>query len=211
MTVETPDAPADPAAAEDTRLPAETPPAEPPPAEPPKPQDTDSTKDTKGLDRVVPESYDLKLPEGALLKPEAVAKVAEFAKANQLTQAEAQAVLERENTAIAAYVEEKQKEVETLSTKWVEEVKSDKELGGDNFAKTAEMARRAIDRFAPEIKEDLNRTGLGNHPGFVRFAYRIGKAMADDTFISGNQPPRQPKSIAEVFYGDSAKKNGEDL
>jgi hypothetical protein len=168
-----------------------------------KPADDKKDSDTKepdGKAKDEPVKFDLKLPEGSLLKPEAVQVVTDFAKANKMTPEQAQAVLEREN----ANVMEQKKMLDDLSVKWVGEVKADKELGGDNFAKTAELSKRVIDKFAPELVEELEKTGLGNHPGFVRFVYRIGKAMDNGEFVKGSNPPPPIKSAAEVLYGGTS-------
>lgn len=172
----------------------------------PADQKDSDTKEPQGTAPVVTEKYDLKLPEGSLLKPEHIDSVSEFSKENKLTQEMAQKVLERENTVITAYVEEQKKMVEDLSVKWVEEVKADKDLGGNNFAKTAELSKRVIDKFGPELVKELELTGLGNHPAFVRFTNRIGQAMSSGEFVKGEQKPPEIKSAAEVLYGGTSKK-----
>ncbi len=87
---------------------------------------------------------------------------------------------------------------------WGAEVQADKELGDpENQA----VARKFIDTFGtPELKEMLNRSGLGNHPAFVRLALKAGKAYSEDTIAAGrtggNAPP---KSAADILYGTPTK------
>jgi hypothetical protein len=70
--------------------------------------------------------------------------------------------------------------------KWVTEMKSDKEIGGDNFTPSVKQAQNAINKFGtPELKTALDSYGMGNHPELVRVFARIGKAMAEDTHVSG--------------------------
>lgn len=173
-----------------------------------KPADksADDKKDSEAKDdqgdkaKDIPETYDLKLPEGSPLKPESIQSVSEFAKANKLTNEQAQSVLERENSNAIEQV----KLLDDMSKKWVEEVKADKELGGNNFTKTAELSKRVIEKYAPELIKELEATGLGNHPGFVKFVYRIGKAMDSGEFVKGGTPPAPVKSAAEVLYGGTS-------
>ena len=61
------------------------PPAQTPPAEPPKSAPASPAK-------IVPEKYDLKIPDGALITPADVERIATFAKERGLSNEEAQAV-----------------------------------------------------------------------------------------------------------------------
>lgn len=163
--------------------------------------------------RVIPEAYKLELPKDSLLNPAKLAEVAEFAKANKFTNEEAQKVLERESATIAAYVDEAKKQAEEAWNKtmedWINELKDDKEYGGDNFGKNAELSKRVVDRFADDqFKKDLIETGYGNHPGFNRFMAKLGKAMSEDQFVTAGAPPasKERKSTAEVLFGNPPKK-----
>lgn len=180
----------------------QTPAGDPNPVQKPPEEPAGKTPDTEAPpQRVVPEKYELKLPEGSLLAPEHVAEVSAFAKEKALTNDEAQAVLERENAVVASYVEGKNKETETEVNSWLEAVKTDKEIGGDSFAKNAELAKRVIEKFgSKEFKEALNSTGLGNHPELVRVFVRIGKQLAEDVLELPGNPPVEEKSLAELLY-----------
>lgn len=154
---------------------------------------------------VVPEKYDLKLPDGSLLHASHVEKIASDAKALGLSQEQAQGMLTRESQLRASFIEDAKAELETKSTAWVEEIKADKELGGAEFERTAEMSKRFIDRFADEeTKKTLNETRFGNHPGLVRMIARAAKLMSEDTMvIPGAQVSTAKKSAAEILYGST--------
>ena len=81
-------------------------------------------------------------------------------------------------------------------------MKNDKELGGDNFQHTAEMAKRVMDKFGSDrLKQDLNSTGLGNNPELVRLLVNMGKSMSEDKFVHGQNNVGGGLSAAEVLYG----------
>ena len=146
--------------------------------------------------KVVPEKYDLKLPKDSLLDPVELENVSKYAKANGLTNEEAQDILEGESARMATHVDS-QKE------KWSTEWKNDEEIGGADFQKNVELAKRVVDRFGDEsLKSDLNRFGYGNHPGLGRMLVKLGKAMSEDQLVMPGAVPAgaEKKSTAEVFY-----------
>ncbi len=182
-----------------------TPPAPPAPSEPgketPKPESKDGKQGTDGQARVVPETYDLKLPDGSPLNAKAIEEVSAFAKEKKLTQDEAQAVLERESARLASYVDAERETLAQKQKEWVETIKNDKELGGEGMNKTIEMAKRVVDRYGSDsLKKALNDSGLGNHPELVRFVSRIGKAMSEDQLVLPGSQSTGKKSMEDIFY-----------
>jgi hypothetical protein len=77
--------------------------------------------------------------------------------------------------------------VKTLQDGWLEASKTDKEFGGDGLEKNLAVAKSALKFATPELKKILNESRLGDHPEMVRWMYRVGKAMAEDTFVPGNK------------------------
>jgi len=60
---------------------------------------------------------------------------------------------------------------------------------GPNFDKNMEITKRAFTKFSnQEFTTFLESTGVGNHPVLVKTFYEIGKAMGEDTGISGSLP-----------------------
>jgi len=158
---------------------------------------------------VVPEKYDLKLPKDSLLTTEALERKAADAKARGLTNEQAQKELENENATIATYVDTQKQQQEAEWKKqneaWVNEIKSDKEIGGEAFPKNVELAKRVVQRFGDDsFVKELDGTGFGNHPGLVRMLVKLGKAMSEDQLVlPGSQPAGAVKSSAEIFYSKS--------
>lgn len=148
-----------------------------------------STPDAKPTESVVPESYELKMPEGVQLDSAAAEEFTAIAKELKLDQAAAQKVAD-----VGAKMAQRQAEAHAkLVETWTEQVKTDKDIGGDKLDENLGIARKAIDTFgSPELKELLNSTGLGNHPEVVKLAYKVGKAISEDRFVTGS--PKGPET-----------------
>jgi len=158
--------------------------------------------------KAVPEKYELKLPEGSLVDNSRLEEIAAFAKAQGFSNETAQAVLDRESGALNAYHESQQAMLKELTeVKWVEQVKADKEIGGEKFRENVELAHRALAHFGSEdFKNELNRTGFGNHPELVRVFARVGKLIANDQAVRPGVQTTQKKSAEDLFYGESQNK-----
>lgn len=156
------------------------------------------TGDTGG-DQGAPESYDLKLPENAILTT--TESVAEFAKAQNYTQEQAQAALEYANSQVKEYHDGLLTQSQEKRAEWKTQAETDSEYGGEAFKANAELASRAVERFASsELKTILNESGYGNHPELVRMFVNIGKAMGEDNFESGNKGGTQNTDLASRIY-----------
>lgn len=153
------------------------------------------TTDPKATAPVVPESYELKMPDGVQLDSAAAEEFTAIAKELKLDQAAAQKLAD-----IGAKMATRQAEAHAqLVETWTEQVKADKEIGGDKLDENLGIARKAIDTFgSPELKALLNSTGMGNHPEVVKLAFKVGKAISEDRFVTGS-----PKGNAS---NDPAKK-----
>ncbi|EMM3172380.1 peptidase [Serratia marcescens] len=143
-----------------------------------------------------PEKYEFTPPEGQELDANALAVFEPVAKELGLSQEQAQKLVD-------IYPQIQQQQAEAWSKQvsdWGEQVKADKEIGGDKFNASVGAAQRALDQFGnPELREYLNASGLGNHPALVRFCAKVGKAMAEDTFVVPNQGGQ--RSAADILYG----------
>lgn len=165
-------------------------------------KDSEAKDDQQDTAKDVPEKYDLKLPDGSPLGPETVPELTAFSKEIELTGKQAQAVLERENSNA---IKVKQF-VENLTDKvWPDEAKADKEIGGDNFNKVAEVCKRAVEKLGTDkFKKELDESRLGNNPEFLRFVYRLVSSSVPSEFIKGSQPPDVRKPTSEVLYGGTS-------
>jgi len=185
----------EPAKAEDAKPVVETPKEEPKKEEPKK-------EEPKAEAPKVPEKYELKNPEGSKLSAQDVEEIASYAKERGFSQEQAQAQVERESKLREGFEKASLAQLESATKEWLDTAKSDKEIGGENFPRHAELAKRVVTQFGtPEFKAELERTGLGNHPELVRVFVRIGKAMSDDQFVQPGSQTKQPQDVADKFYG----------
>lgn len=161
-------------------------------------------KETPAQLPVVPEKYDLKLPEGSSLDAGFVEKTAAFAKERGFSQEQAQALLDRDNSIVKDVYDSQKNNLAQKSVEWAAAVKADKELGGEKVNENVEIAKRVIDKYGSEdLKKELNLTGFGNHPEVIRIFSKLGKAMQEDKMVHGSTSA-PVKSAAELIYGKKA-------
>lgn len=151
-----------------------------------------------------PEKYEFTAPDGAELDTEAVAAFEPIAKELNLTNEQAQKLVDLYGTRLSQAVEAQQEAWQKQLDAWVTDVKSDKEIGGKAFDQQVNFAKTAINKFGTDaLKQALDSTGFGNHPELVRVFARIGKAMAEDTFVQSNAQGGK-RSAEELFYGSQS-------
>lgn len=148
-----------------------------------------------------PEKYEFQAGEGVELDNAALEQFEPIARELNLSNEQAQKMVDLYGTKILPMVQQKQAEAWQAQTEqWAADVKADKEIGGDKLTANLSAAQRALDLFGtPELKEYLNTTGLGNHPDLVKTFVKIGKAMSEDGMVDGSNQGQ--RSAAEVLYG----------
>ncbi|WP_449540988.1 peptidase [Enterobacter ludwigii] len=164
-----------------------------------KPEDKPDDKEQK--QEGAPEKYEFKPAEGQELDTAALEQFEPIARELNLTNEQAQKMVDLYGTKIMPMVQQQQAEVWQKTTEqWAADVKADKEIGGDKLTANLSAAQRALDLFGtPELKEYLEVTGLGNHPDLVKTFVKIGKAMSEDGMVDGSNQGQ--RSAAEVLYG----------
>ncbi|ELH6290415.1 peptidase [Escherichia coli] len=161
----------------------------------------DKPEDEEQKQEGAPEKYEFTAGEGVELDSEALEQFEPIARELNLTNEQAQKMVDLYGTKIMPMVQQQQAEAWQKQTEgWAETVKADKEIGGDKLTANLSAAQRALDQFGtPELKEYLNATGLGNHPDLVKTFVKIGKAMSEDGMVDGSNQGQ--RSAAEVLYG----------
>lgn len=153
-----------------------------------------------------PIAYDLKAPDGSLLKDTDIQRIGDFAKANNLSKEQAQAVLASEHSNVAKIYGDLNNQAKNNTETWMRQVREDNEMGGANYDRSVLHAQRGLNKyFEPGFVKMLNDTGLGNHPELVRGFSRIGALMADDTAVL----PKTNDSVKtklDVRYDNKGKK-----
>ncbi len=124
-----------------------------------------------------------------------------MAKELKLTQEQAQRIADLGVKQSERWAQAQQEVLQQAETQWLEQVQTDKEIGGDKLQENVAVALKAIDTFgSPELKAFLKESRLGNHPEMIRFAYRAGKAIADDSVVPGG---RSTNGERKPFYPHS--------
>lgn len=138
-----------------------------------------------------PESYeDFKAPEGLKYDDQVIDAFKEVAKETNLSQAQAQNLLDKVAPVIA---QRQMAQIAEVSKQWAERSKADKELSADWNRSMADIAR-VRDRFAknedgsvdPDIQEFMS-TPIGNHPGLLKLLARAGRAIGEGSFPRGSE------------------------
>lgn len=166
---------------------------------------TDGNKDGQQSDgdkpQGAPEKYEFVAPEGKEFDAETIGQFSEIAKELNLSQEAAQKLVETMGPKIA---ERQMAQVEMVRNEWAQQAQSDKEYGGDKLQENLAVAKKALDSFgSPELRALLNESGLGNNPEVIRFMYRAGKAISEDTFV-GNQTGAANKSSGPQDFNAKA-------
>ena len=146
------------------------------------------------------------------LDPEVLTAFGDVAKELDLPQEAAQKVLDK----VAPVIQAKQAKVlEQVRTDWANESQSDEEFGGEGLTENLDVAKQALDAFGTDsLKSLLQETGFGNHPEIIRFMYRAGKAISEDSYVgnsegadySRNNGPKDFNAIANSLYSNQQNK-----
>ena len=201
QAAETP-APADTAAPEGAAA-SETPPSETPTLL------TEKAKEAKPAEPEAPppEPFDhekISFPDGVKPDPETFGKFSEIAKANGISHAAAQELMNLYSTVASAEATKSFDAWRTTREGWVTAVKADQEIGGSNLDEVKRTVAKVLDDTAltdPKFREALEITGIGDNPAAIRTLYRWAKALTEGSPVSGDAPSRRAsRSLAEAIY-----------
>lgn len=148
---------------------------------------------------MVPEKYELALPQGGVLDATDVEAISAIAKERKWTNEQAQAALQEMHDQQVAQ-----------NSRFLSTLNAHPEVGGTKLEAAQLNAQRALDAFLPadspegkELRQVMNKSGYGNYAPLVVLLSRIGKAMGEDRGLGVQltPPATQPRSPAEVLYG----------
>lgn len=172
-------------------------------------QQGDQKADEKGdKSQGAPDQYaDFTLPEGVQIDKGLVEGFKPIAKELNLTQDQAQKLVDYYNSGVHAQRMEQWAETQKS---WVESAKADKEYGGQAFQENMGYASAAMDKFGtPELKQYMDEYGAGNHPEVIRFIVRVGKATSEPQHVSGGNTSAGNNTFekrAQSLYSNSNMK-----
>ena len=162
-------------------------------------------KDAKG-DKAegAPEEYGgFKLPDGQEIDADALEVFLPAAKEANLTQDQAQGFVDIMAKAVADAAQDQLETWETTRADWRKAAESDKEVGGERFEATLGLAKKALNKIGtPELSEQLDITGMGDHVEVIRLLARVAKIIGDDELNIGGVAGGSPKTQAEVMFPD---------
>lgn len=123
----------------------------------------------------------LALPKDALIPATHVDEIKAFAKENGISAKAAQAILDGRNSAVAADRQAEAAAFTKMVSTWENEIKADKEMGGDSYDANTQLMDKVLQSFASEkLLKDLESSGLIHQPELRRMLLRIGKASSED-------------------------------
>lgn len=93
---------------------------------------------------------------------------------------------------------------------WVDQIKSDPDLGGNRFHTALRTAASVIEQYGgtpeqqAELRAALNYTGAGDHPALVRLLHNIGKSLTTEARpVVATKPPAMAASKAQRRYAQT--------
>lgn len=153
------------------------------------------------------EYTDFTVPEGMELEPEAVGKFKEFAATKNLSQEDAQGLLNMHTDALKEAALRPYQAYKELQETWIKEITADPEIGGDNLPKVQRTIASAIDKYGDDAFRDaMKLTGAGNNPAVVKFLAKVSSALTEGGLITGNAPSAVKTIGAHTMFktpGDS--------
>lgn len=154
-----------------------------------------------------PEKYEpFKAPEGLDLDDVVATEFSAVARELNLPQDKAQLLIDKMQPIMA---QRQLEQVENMRQTWGDEARKDPEFGGAKLEENLTHAARAMEQFAtPKLRELLDESALGNHPEFVRFMVKAGKALAEDRIVPGGNATKTGgiRSLADTLYPTQAVK-----
>jgi antitoxin component of RelBE/YafQ-DinJ toxin-antitoxin module len=168
-------------------------------------EDADKSKqEPKDPADLVPEDgkYDIKLEGGIELDQALLERAAPVMKELGLTHSQASklagVIAEQRKIEHDALSERQQK----ITSDWQQEIRTDKDFGGENLTASLNNANRVIATFGDDaLKRDLVEIGMGNHPGLFRLLASVGNALSDDKPASSETAAAPPVSPEQAMYG----------
>lgn len=202
---------AQPAAPAQPEAPAKTAPAETAPADaqPAKVDDLYAQAEQPAEEQASePVQYDFEgvTSEAGEITDADISAVKALSEELKLTNEQARALLSKSGKSITDILRAKQ---DANINNWINEIKSDPNLGGYNFKTTQANLARAMKRYGGSgAFEVLRDSGLGAHPAIVKMLNAIGKELGEETkFVNSKSQAPKPKNPLRSIYDNSPDLN----
>lgn len=103
-----------------------------------------------------------------------------------------------------AFAKAQAEAITQYSKTWAEQSRNDPEFGGAGFDANLKGIREAYNAFTtPELRQVMARTGLDNHPEFLRLFHRLAKESGGGRFLtsSGKQGENNGNDLTKFYKG----------
>lgn len=178
----------------------------------PDPTKTALNNDTKPIEGA-PEKYtDFKLPQGLTLEPKVLEEATTVFKGLNLSQDQAQSLVDFHAKQLQSATEAPFKAVTDLKQVWEGSLKStygkDIEPGGKVITSISRMIDSLPPVMASGFREAMDLTLAGSNPAFVAAFYELSQRLSEGKSVKGNgpspggqkSPDAAPKSVAQAMY-----------
>lgn len=154
-----------------------------------------------------PEAIEIKVPEGIEIDEKTLGDFKGILADAKLSPSErAQKLVDMHASALKAAQEAPYNLWRQTQAEWQTKVKSDPEMGGQNFDVMRSTIAKAISDVggteAAKMFEAFAFTGAGNHPEIVRLVYRMSKALTEGGPVDGDKPVGSDKTgkVLQALY-----------
>ena len=128
------------------------------------------------------EAVDISIPDGVEVNQESLTEFKDAAQVLGLKSDGAQKLYDLYLKERVMSLEAEEKEFKEQQQKWIQDVKSDEEIGGADYLAKAKNANAALHRLASKgFMELVSNLGINNHPELVRLGHKIHTLLAEDT------------------------------
>ena len=161
-----------------------------------------------------PEAYAaFTAPEGTKLDPEAIKNIAPIFKELNLSQAQAQKLVDTYGKELSRTIGDPVARMTEQKNAWESQTLADSEIKSAGTTAVKAAIFKAFDAVGDqtltnEFKQVMNETGLGSHPAVVRMLWKIGQLVGEPGHIAGagpspagqRAPNSAPVSAARALY-----------
>lgn len=159
-----------------------------------------------------PEKYEWKLPEGMTMDEETTKEVDGLFRGIGLDNESGQKLIDFYQSKLTEAMDAPFQLWADTQKEWVDQIKSDPELGR-RLPEVKATVSRAIDglgdpKLAAEFRRAMDITGAGNNPAFVKAFYKLAQQVTEGRPVGGRgpsahgqeAPDARPKTAAQALF-----------
>lgn len=143
--------------------------------------------------------YDVQLPEGSRMNDTDLAMLVDLARTHEINPETTSLLVENANAIVTQVNERAKQEWISQVEGWNKEIREDKDIGGDKYDANMQAARELLAaHWSADFIAELNETGLGEHPDFLRGLVALAKHTTEGTATAPGGPATGP-SFHKLF------------